>query len=98
MTNGIYKFEFTDGVDMEEAERTLHLAILAAEGIFGPAWVRVDAGYQRDLGRRTITVDGRTEVGEVVVRVFTSFVTREFGEMAFRVGRVQQQPVAEGAD
>src|SRR5688572_2600702 len=98
MTSGIYRFEFTEDVDLEEAEKTLHLAILAAEGIFGPAWVRLDAGYQRDTGRRTIVVDGRTSVGEVVVSVFTSFLTREFGEMAFRVGRVPQEAVVQGVN
>ncbi len=88
MTLGTYRFELEKGVDQEEAERTLQLAILGAEGLYGPARVRLDAWYRREPARRALVVDATTEVGAAVVRIFTSYLTREFGEESFSVRRL----------
>ena len=89
-TCSMYRFELAQRVDPEEAERTLQLAVLGAEGLFGPAWVRLDVGYRREPGGRALIIDGRTEVGAAVVRIFTSFMTREFGEESFSVRRLPE--------
>lgn len=40
----------------------------------------------------SISVDGSTEVGAALVKVFTRLLVREFGEMAFEVRRVAASP------
>ena len=89
MTTGVYRFVLKPTAPLDEAEMSLQLAILAAEGLFGGARVRMDAGYHLDEARRTIVVDANTEVGRAVVRIFTEFLTREFGEHTFEVRRVE---------
>jgi hypothetical protein len=85
MTGPAYRFDFDGEIPIAEAELTLHLAVFAVEGLFGQARVRLDAGYHLDEPRRAIIVDGGTEVGRALVRVFASLLLREFGEQAFTV-------------
>ena len=89
MTADVFRFEFEPTVPLPEAEMSLHLATYAVEGLYGEARVRLDASYHLDKGRRSITVDGGTEVGAAIVKVFTRFLSREFGEDSFRVRRVE---------
>lgn len=89
MTRDVYRFVLKETVPLDQAEMSLQLAILAAEGLYGGARVRMDVGYHLDEPRRTVVVDANTEVGSAVVRIFTAFLTREFGEHAFEVRRVE---------
>ena len=91
MTACVFRFSFSDDVPLDEAEMTLQLATFAAEGLFGMARVRIDFGYHVDAARRAILVDGTTEVGATVVRVFVGLLLREFGDDAFRVERMPSQ-------
>ena len=101
MTVDVFRFEFDRTVLLTEAEMTLQLAIIAVEGLFGQARVRLDASYHLDEPRRVIIVDGTTVIGSAVVRVFIGLLIREFGEDAFHVRRVESAiivaPVREGA-
>jgi len=36
-------------------------------------------------------VDAATDVGRAIARIFTGFLTREFGEEAFKVERVESE-------
>ncbi|RIK82084.1 MAG: hypothetical protein DCC67_07670 [Planctomycetota bacterium] len=72
---------------MREVEETLLLAVLAVESLFGESTVRLDASYSVDAPRRSCVIDGSTEVGRALSRVFTGFVTREFGGDAFGIRR-----------
>ncbi len=94
MTIDVYRFEFERSVPLTEAEMSLHLSLFAVEGLYGQARVRLDAGYHIDERRRAIVVDGTTEVGAAVVRVFTSLLLHEFGSDGFSVRRVAQAPSA----
>jgi len=89
MTQDAYRYRFDEGVDLHEAERTLLLSILAAEGLFGEARVRMDADYAVDESIRTLVIDAGTPVGLVVNCIFTAFVLREFGPCAVHVRRVE---------
>lgn len=80
-----YKYQFTEGVCLRDAEDTLFLALLAAEGIYGFSRVRMDAAYAVDPALRTIVVDSSTDVGQDVCGIYTSFLSREFGAGAFDV-------------
>ncbi len=58
----------------------------------GHALVRLDASFCLDSRKRTCVVDAATDVGRAIVRIFTSFLTREFGEEALKVERVGGAP------
>lgn len=96
MTANVFRFQFDPAVSLMDAEMSLHLAMIAIEGLFGEARVRLDACYHLDEARRSITVDGATEVGAAVVKTFTRLLSREFGEDAFHVRRVEAS-IAEAA-
>lgn len=87
MVHGTYRFELAETVALDDAELTLGLAILAAEGLFGVSCVRMNAGYRRLESERAFLVDGSTDVGDAVVRMYTTFLAREFGSAAFKVSR-----------
>jgi hypothetical protein len=89
MARDIYRYQFRGDIALGEAEQTLLLAILAAEGLFGEAQVRMDAGYAIDSSIHTIIVDASTDVGQAVSAIFTAFVLREFGRHAVHVRRVE---------
>ncbi|MCK6486641.1 MAG: hypothetical protein L6R00_21230 [Phycisphaerae bacterium] len=89
MTANVFRFGFVPAVPLSEAELTLHLAIYAAEGLHGEARVRLDVRYQLDQPANAIIVDGETEVGATLVKVFTHLLIRQFGEDGFQVRRVE---------
>ena len=86
-----YRYKFGKGVDLRDAEDTLLLALLAAEGIYGECRVRMDAAYAVDQALGVIVVEGATEVGQDVCGVFTALLIREFGPRAFRVDRIGEE-------
>ncbi|MBT6485279.1 MAG: hypothetical protein HOK71_11545 [Planctomycetaceae bacterium] len=88
MNDDIFRFEFEPDVPLMDPEMSLHLAMFAAEGLFGRARVRLEAEYTIDEPHQAIVVDGSTEVGSLIVRVFTGLLFREYGEDAFRVERI----------
>jgi hypothetical protein len=85
MNAEIYTYTFSSAAPVEEIEETLHLAILAAEGLHGRSRVRLDASYYME--GHSCVIDAGTEVGRDIVRLFTGFAIKEFGEEAFRVRR-----------
>lgn len=89
MLREAYRYRFSAEVDLHEAEDTLLLAILAVEGLYGQARVRMDAAYSVDESSRGIIVDASTDVGQDVNAIFTAFLLREFGTGAFQVRRVE---------
>lgn len=91
----MYEFKFALESQLVEAEMTLHLAIFAAEGLFGQARVRLDAAYRLDEKRTLLVVDSSTEVGAIVARIFTGLLLRERGEDGFEVRVLQRESPAE---
>ena len=92
MSAQVYRYQFTPGVAAQDIEETLHLAILAAECLHGQSRVRLDASYCMDSEKRACVIDAGTDVGRDIVRIFTGFAIREFGEDAFKVRRAEQAP------
>jgi len=95
-----YRFEMDESVLLSEVEMTLHLAMLAVEGLHGQASVRLEGRYRLDEPGRALLVDASTEVGKSLVRVFTGLLIRELGEDAFSVRRVSdpEPPCSPGAE
>lgn len=86
----IYRYNFSDDVPFRDVEESLLLAVLATESLHGRSLVRLDASFCLDESRRACVVDAGTEVGRHIARIFTGFLTREFGEEAFKVERVDE--------
>ncbi|HEY7312936.1 MAG TPA: hypothetical protein VH643_26465 [Gemmataceae bacterium] len=87
MSQTFYRYLFAAEVPLEEIEATVLLALFAAESLHGEAQVRLDAAHQLDKEQRTCTIDATTPVGQDFNRLFTGFLSREFGPDAFRVER-----------
>lgn len=92
MTREVYRYQFAPESPAQEIEDTLHLAVLAAECLHGQSRVRLDASYCMDSNKRACVIDAGTDVGRDIVRIFTGFTIREFGEEAFKVRRVGRTP------
>jgi hypothetical protein len=92
MSRTVYRFEFAEGPDMKEVEETLVLSILAVGCLHGEPAVRLDAGYAVDPDRRVVAVDGTTDTGRAVTRVFAGLAIHEFGDDSFSVAQVLRPP------
>jgi len=97
MNNDTVRYTFSRSVSMREVEETLLLAVLAVESLFGESTVRLDASFSIDSARRACVIDASTDVGRAICRVFTGFVSREFGSDAFEIRRGHPSPVEEKA-
>lgn len=82
-----YRFQFGREVDLAEAEDTLRLSLLAAEGLFGEAKVRTEMTFSVHPLLAELRANGRDGIVESVVQIYTSLLTHEFGREAFRVFR-----------
>ena len=92
MTTDLYRYQFAEQVPAEEIEATILLSLFAVESLHGESQTRLDAAHHFDADRRTCVIDAATAVGKDFNRLFVGFLRREFGEDAFRVERLRQQP------
>ena len=91
----VCKFVFGSGISKELIEEQIALAVITAECLFGPAKVRLHAGYLAADGKAVIDVSG--EVGEHIAQVFTGLMIKQLGEDAFAVTRATVAPKAGAA-
>lgn len=94
MHTAVFRFSFDEDVNLIEAEATLQLAILAAEGLLGESRVRMEFSYHLDAPRAALLVDGSTASGDAIVRIYTAFLSREFGSDRFAVRRMPSPATA----
>lgn len=87
MAQETIRIDFDRRSVLKEAELTLHLAMVALEGLLGQARVRLEARYTVDEGRRSIVISVDNHTGVTLARVFVGLLIREFGEEAFTVIR-----------
>lgn len=97
MTRDGYRYQFDESLPLREAERWLLLSVVAAESLYGRAPVRLDAAFCLDRQRRSCVVDAASDVGRAIARIYTGFLTHQFGESAFRVERVESHEEFEPA-
>jgi hypothetical protein len=86
-----YRYKFLSSAALQEAEMTLLLALLAAEGLHGESRVRMDAAYAVDKDLFSIAVDTSTAVGDDIANIFTAFIAKELGQNKFFVRRLEQE-------
>ena len=89
MFAGVFRFSLARQLSIEEAEMTLHLAMLAAEGLYGSPRVAMELRYELHALENAIEVDGETEVGTSVARIFAGLLLRQFGEGGFRIDNIE---------
>jgi hypothetical protein len=92
MAQDLFRFTLTDEVPLPKAEDSLRLALLAAEGLYGQAQVRLGAEYRIDEGAKTLTLDAGTPEGSAVTRMLAQFLARQFGDLSFAVRRLGAGP------
>ncbi len=88
MSHDVYRYAFDEETSMIEVRDSLFLAIFCAEGLHGPARVRMDAGFHLDEKQQACVVDAATLVGRTVAQIFTALILRQFGDDAFAVERL----------
>jgi hypothetical protein len=86
--NAVYRFQFKETIPAKVIEETLFWAVFNAESVFGKPKVRLDASFLFDREKKVCVIDKTTDVGQHIAQIFTSLVTREFGEDAFKVERL----------
>ena len=83
-----YTYGFNPDIPMDTVKDSLLLAVMAVEGLKGRTRIQLEARFQLHKTKRSCVIDANTEVGENIARIFTGFLTKEFGERAFKVERV----------
>jgi hypothetical protein len=89
MSDHIYSYEFGPSVSMRDARRSLQQAALTAEILHGIEAVRMDGDRRLSQSLRVCQIDGSTAAGRDIARLFTGFLTRQYGPGAFKVSRIE---------
>ena len=97
MSEYIYRFSFREGVPMLDVEETFFLSTFAAEGLYGEARVRMDAGYSISQEKRRVVIDAGTPVGQAVCGIFAALALKEFGRESLKVERIPRDRKKEAA-
>lgn len=84
----VYRFKFKENIPVKEIEDSLFWAVFNAESLYGKTKVRLDASFLFDRERSVCVIDKSTEVGQHIAQIFTSLISHEFGEDAFKVERL----------
>lgn len=84
-----YRYSFDKKIPIRDVRDSLMLAALAVECLHGRSLMRLDASFRLNPNKRSCVVDSTTETGRAIARIFTGFITREFGEGTFKVERIE---------
>jgi len=96
-----YRFRFADGITNEQIEERLFLAATNTENVFGEAAMRLDASFRFDKAQRVCVIDRGTAVGRHLAKLFISYISKDFGDDAYTVERVADEPeqiITRGSD
>ena len=85
----VCRFKFNKNIEREVIEWHVAQSILASEGVFGQAKVRLNAAYLASDSK--VVIDVSSPVGEHIAEVFTWRMTKEFGEDSFTVERIRNE-------
>ena len=88
MVTQTYRYRIAPTVPFSEVEESLLLAIVAGECLHGSSRARLETSYCTDQETRACVLDASTEVGMDIARIFTGLITKEFGEDAFKIEKV----------
>jgi len=92
MIKEVCRYTFRPKVPMKHVEESIILAMFAAEGLHGSPRVRMETSYLLDAKKRACVIDITTDAGRDIARILTGFLSREFGEDAFEIKRLDRPP------
>jgi len=87
MVQQLYEYRFDPDVEWADVQAAIALALLAAECLHGETEVRLQATHATDAETRMCVINGDSDVGRDLNKVFCGFLQHEFGENAFTVCR-----------
>jgi len=98
----LLRFRFTPPSDSATVEDDLRLALFAAECLYGPARLRLEAAYSVRCDGATCIIESRGEAADAAARVFAGLTAMRVGEAGFQVehlaaGPAEAMPTGTGA-
>ncbi len=75
-----YSYRFNREIPWHDIEDTFLLALLAVEGLHGRTLVQMEARFKLDKEKRSLAVDINTQAGSDLAKIFTCYITREYGD------------------
>ena len=98
----LLRFRFTPPSDSAAVEDDLRLALFAAECLYGPARLRLEAAYSVRCDGATCIIESRGEAADAAARVFAGLTAMRVGEAGFQVehlaaGPAEAMPTGTGA-
>lgn len=85
----LYRFRFAKRIPDGKIAQRLFLAAINVENLFGEAQMRLDAKFHIDRKARVVEIDRSSEVGRCVAKLFTRYMSKEFGDACYVVERVE---------
>lgn len=89
--NGLYRFTVLIPSSKGFLDSLLRLALAETEVVFGRAKVKLETAYEVASKGPVCTIEGGTECGEHLAKLFTGFLLKKFGEQGFRVDRLERR-------
>ena len=86
----LYRFRFADDLPDGKIAQRLLLAALNVENLVGEAQMRLDADFHIDRATRVVEIDRSSEVGRSIAKLFTRYLSKEFGDGCYTVERVSE--------
>ena len=89
--NGLYRFTVLIPGSRGLLDSLLRLALAETEVMHGKAKVKLETTYEISAKGPVCTVEGGTECGEHLAKLFTGFLLKKFGEQGFLVERLEKR-------
>ena len=96
MNQDIYQFSFDESVNVEDAQGTFMLALVALESLHGKAAVRLDCRFRSDPAAKLFHINSGTAIGSDLAKLFTGFAINAYGYDAVCIRRGQGRPADSG--
>jgi len=88
--NGVYRFTVLGPSSQGLLNALLKLALAETEVVFGKAKVKLETSCEVSAKGPACVIEGGTECGEHLAKLFTGFLIKKFGEQGFRVERLRR--------
>jgi hypothetical protein len=97
MNQDVYQFSFDETVNVEDAQGTFMLALVALESLHGKAAVRLDCRFRSDPAAKLFHINSGSAIGNDLAKLFTGFAIHAYGYDAVRIRRGQGRADNSGA-
>ena len=95
MKQEILRCKFSAEIPIVDARNFLLLSILATESIHGHTSVRMNMRFYLDEEKHCCVFDVSNEVGTHASRIFTGFLSEQFGDESFSIEKVEHEEKVE---